>query len=487
MFDKLKELTKDTAIYGISTMIGRFLNFILVPFYTNIFVPGDYGIVMIVYSYIAILNIFFIYGMDAAFLKYAAFKDIGDDKDNFSTPYISVFLTSIFFSGLLILLNKPVTGWIGIPVEYASVIILSSVILFVDGNAVIPFLKLRLERKAKQFAAIKVHNILLNIILNVVLIVVLKWGIEAIFISNLIASLLSLVLVSPTITKYFKLSFHKVLFKRLFRFGIPYLPAGIGIMLVQVVDVPILEKLTDLDTVGVYKANYKLGIFMMLFVNMFQYAWQPFFLQNAKEENAKQMFSKVMTYFSIVGFTLLILLSLFVDDIVRINFGGFSIIGSQYWNGLDIVPIILLGYLFNGFYVVFSAGIYIEEKSMYAPIVAGVGAITNIVSNILLIPHFNIMGAAFATLISYAVMAFGYYLVTQKYYRIDYEYGRLFKLILVGTVIAVLYYVLKSLDEINLLIKSAIFIVYVIIVFRFIADQSEIKILVEKLIKKRTN
>ncbi len=487
MFDKLKELTKDTAIYGISTMIGRFLNFILVPFYTNIFAPGDYGIVMIVYSYIAILNIFFIYGMDAAFLKYAAFKDIGDDKDNFSTPYISVFITSIFFSGLLILINRPVTGWIGIPVEYASVIILSSVILFVDANAVIPFLKLRLERKAKQFAAIKVLNILLNIILNVVLIVVLRWGIEAIFISNLIASLLSLVLVSPTITKYFKFSFHKALFKRLFRFGIPYLPAGIGIMLVQVVDVPILERLTDLDTVGVYKANYKLGIFMMLFVNMFQYAWQPFFLQNAKEENAKQMFSKVMTYFSIVGFTLLILLSLFVDDIVRINFGGFSIIGSQYWNGLDIVPIILLGYLFNGFYVVFSAGIYIEEKSMYAPIVAGVGAITNIVSNILLIPHFNIMGAAFATLISYAVMAFGYYLVTQKYYRIDYEYGRLFKLVIVGTVIAVLYYVLKSLDEINLLIKSAIFIVYVIIVFRFIADQSEIKILIEKLIKKRTN
>ncbi len=487
MFDKLKELTKDTAIYGISTMIGRFLNFILVPFYTNIFAPGDYGIVMIVYSYIAILNIFFIYGMDAAFLKYASFKDIGDDKDNFSTPYISIFITSIIFSSVLILLNRPVTGWIGIPVEYASVIILSSIILFVDVNAVVPFLKLRLERKAKQFAAIKVLNILLNIILNVVLIVVLKWGIEAIFISNLIAALLSLILVSPTITKYFKLSFHKALFKRLFRFGIPYLPAGIGIMLVQVVDVPILERLTDLDTVGVYKANYKLGIFMMLFVNMFQYAWQPFFLQNAKEENAKQMFSKVMTYFSIVGFTLLILLSLFVDDIVKVNFGGFSIIGSQYWNGLDIVPIILLGYLFNGFYVVFSAGIYIEEKSMYAPIVAGVGAITNIVSNILLIPHFNIVGAAFATLISYAVMAFGYYLVTQKYYRIDYEYGRLFKLILVGTLIAVLYYVLKSLNEINLLIKSVIFIVYVIIVFRFITDQSEIKILKEKLIKKRTN
>jgi len=485
MFDKLKELTKDTAIYGISTMIGRFLNFILVPFYTNIFSPGDYGIVILVYSYIAILNIFFIYGMDAAFLKYAAFKDIGDDKDNFSTPYISVFITSVFFSGLIILLNNTITQSIGVPLNYSSIIILSSVIIFVDANAVIPFLKLRLERKAKQFAAIKVANILLNILLNVVLIVGMGWGIEAIFISNLTASLLSLLLVSPTVIRFFKLSFHKVLFKRLLKFGIPYLPAGIAIMLVQVVDVPILERLTSLDTVGIYKANYKLGIFMMLFVNMFQYAWQPFFLQNAKEENAKQMFSKVMTYFSIVGFTMLITLSLFIDDIVKINFGGFSIIGSQYWSGLEIVPIILLGYLFNGFFVVFSAGIYIEEKSIYAPIVAGAGAVTNIISNLLLIPAFGIMGAAFATLISYGVMAFGYFLVTQKYYKIDYEFTRLMKLFVLVLFIGASYYFLRSNDELNLFVKLAMLIVYVSILFKFIIDPVELRMLKEKLIKQR--
>jgi O-antigen/teichoic acid export membrane protein len=485
MFDKLKELTKDTAIYGISTMIGRFLNFILVPFYTNIFSPGDYGIVIIVYSYIAILNIFFIYGMDAAFLKYAAFKDIGDDKDNFSTPYISVFITSVFFSGLIIVLNNTITQSIGVPLNYSSLIILSSVILFVDANAVIPFLKLRLERKAKQFAAIKVANILLNILLNVILIVGMGWGIEAIFISNLTASLLSLVLVSPTIMRFFKFRFHKVLFNRLLKFGLPYLPAGIAIMLVQVVDVPILERLTDLDTVGIYKANYKLGIFMMLFVNMFQYAWQPFFLQNAKEENAKQMFSKVMTYFSIVGFTMLIILSLFIDDIVKINFGGFSIIGAQYWSGLEIVPIILLGYLFNGFYVVFSAGIYIEEKSIYAPIVAGAGAVTNIVSNLLLIPAFGIMGAAFATLISYGVMALGYFLVTQKYYRIDYEYLRLLKLFILVFLIGISYYFLRSTDELNVFVKLAMLIVYVSILFKFIIDPTELRMLKEKLIKQR--
>lgn len=485
MFDKLKELSKDTAIYGISTMIGRFLNFILVPFYTNIFSPDDYGIVIIIYSYLAILNIIFIYGLDSAFLKYAAFKDIGDDKDNFSTPYISVLVTSLIFSSIIILLGNNITSWIEIPSGYVNLIYFSSAIVFVDSIAVLPFLKLRLEREAKKFAAIKILNIVANIILNVVLIVILKWGIVAIFISNLIASVLSLAMVSPTIVKYFKISFHLMLFKRLIRFGLPYLPAGLAIMLVQVIDVPILKKLTDLSTVGVYKANYKLGIFMMLFVNMFHYAWQPFFLQNAKEKNAKQMFSKVMTYFTLTGTTLLVILTLFIDDIVKINFWGFSILGYEYWSGLNIVPIILLGYLFNGFYVIFSAGIYIEEKTIYAPIVAGAGAVANIVSNLLLIPYFNILGAAFATLISYAVMALGYYIVTQKYYRIEYEYTRLFKMFLLTCFIGLSYYFLRNTGELNLLVKIAMLIVYTSILLRFITDQKELKTLKEKLINRK--
>jgi len=418
MKEKLKELTKDTAIYGISTMLGRFLNFILVPFYTNVFSPADYGVVILIYSYIALFNIIFIYGMDAAFLKYAAFKDIGDEKDNFSTPYFSVLLTSIFIGGMLIFLQKPIAEFVELKSNLNYIITLTALILFVDANVVIPFLKLRLEKKAKLFSLIKILSIVFNITLNVFLILKLKWGIEAIFISNLAASVLSFLLLTPTILKNIKFSFHKVLFNRLLKFGLPYLPAGLGMMLVQVIDAPILEKLTDVDTVGIYKANYKLGIFMMLFVNMFQYAWQPFFLTNAKEENAKELFSKVLIYFTIIGSLMLVLLSLFISDIVQINLFGYSIIGSKFWEGLYIVPVILLAYLFNGLYVVFSAGIYIEEKSIYAPLVAGLGALTNIVANYILIPQLNIMGAALATLLSYIVMASGYYIVTQRFYKI---------------------------------------------------------------------
>ena len=484
MKEKLKELTKDTAIYGISTMLGRFLNFLLVPFFTNVFLPAEYGVVNILYAYIAVFNIIFMYGMDSAFLKYAAFKDIGDEKENFSTPYISVFVTSVVFVSLIVLFRNSIAVFLEVDADKIYLIVLSAFILFFDANVVIPFLKLRLERKAKLFSFLKVINILINIILNVFLIVKLKWGIEAIFVSNLAASVFTLLFIIPTIVKNFRFCFHKKLFKRLLKFGLPYFPAGIAVMLVQVIDVPILQKLTDLKTVGIYKANYKLGIFMMLFVNMFQFAWQPFFLNNAKEENAKELFSKVLTYFSIVGSLILIILSLFISDIVKINIAGFSIIGSNYWGGLYIVPVILFAYFFNGLYVVFSAGIYIEEKSIYAPIVAGLGAITNVVANYLLIPSLNIMGAALATLASYFVMAAGYYIVTQKFYKINYEYSKLAKIALSTIIIGAVYYWLLSAELLNIYYKILLALIYIAYILLYVFEKSEMNFIKTKLLRR---
>jgi len=485
MFDKLKELTKDTAIYGISTMVGRFLNFLLVPLYTNIFPPADYGIIQLIYAYIAILNIVFIYGLDSAYLKFAVFKDIGDEKDNFSTPYIAVFATSLLI-GFIIVINTEVIGTsLSIPSEYHYLIYLAAAILFLDANVVIPFLKLRLDRKAKIFSLYKIINISVNIFLNVYLILFLHWSIEAIMISNLIASAVSLMLLSFTIIKNFKLKFHSALFKRLLKFGLPFLPAGFAVMLVQVIDVPILEKLTDLKTVGIYKANYKLGIFMMLFVSMFQFAWQPFFLQNSKEPNAKEMFSKVLTYFTLVGSIILIILSLFITDLAHLRIAGFSLIGSQYWAGLQIVPIILLAYLINGMYSVFSAGIYIEEKSIYVPFITGTGALINVVVNFLLIPVLNITGAALATLASYIIMALGYYYVTQKFYKVEYELKRIGHIFIAVFIIGILFYYLSSIDSLFFSYKMILLILFALYIYFVAVNRNEINLIKKKFAESR--
>ena len=487
MFEKIKQLTKDTAIYGVSTIVGRFLTFLLVPFYTNIFLPDEYGIIANLYIFIAILNIIYIFGMDAAYLKFASNKTIASEKDNFSTPYLSVMIVSILVSLLIILLGGQINSLLEVPKHYSHLLYYTSLILLIDALAVIPFVKLRIERKAKKFATVKIINILTNVFFNITLVLYFKWGIEAVLISNLIASAAALIILLPDILKNIRPVINLSLLKRLIKFGLPYLPAGLGSMLIQGIDRPILTNMTDLHTVGIYNANYKLGIFMMLFVNMFQYAWQPFFLQQAEEKDAKIIFSKVLTYFTFAASIILVFVSLYIDDIAKFNFFGITLIGSLYWSGLVIVPIILFGYLFNGLYVVFTAGIYIEEKSIYVPLITGIGAAVNIVVNLLLIPSFGIMGAALATLASYIVIAAGLYIVTQKFYKIEYESAKMIGIFVTILLTGVIYYWLRSIDALNLFYKSFIMIFFVLISSLIAFDKNELSILKKKIFKKQTD
>jgi len=480
MIEKLKELTKDTAIYGISTIVGRFLGFLLVPFYTNFIAPDEYGIFAYIYAYIAFLNIVYIYGLDAAFLKYTSVASKEEKKDTFSTPFIFVTLTSIVFSAVIYFTQDSLKMILNIPESYSYLIYFVIFILLFDTLALIPFSDLRLERKALKFATIKILNIILNLTLNIVLITYYDLGIKAIFISNVIASGFSLAALMPDIVRKFKAVVNISVLKKMLRFGLPYLPASIAAMIVQVIDRPILRSLADDTTLGIYQANYKLGIFMMLFVSMFQYAWQPFFLTNAKEKNAKEIFSKVLTLFAIAGAVILVSLSLFVEEIAKIEvYNGHTIIGKEYLGGVVIVPIILFGYYFHGFYVNFNAGLYIEEKTKYFPAVTGIGALVNIIVNFTLIPVWGITGAALATLASYFVMALGLFAVSQYVYKIEYEYGKLFKIFLLIIVVASAYYYLLASGELNIINKIALLLgfLFLMLLFRVVKKSELILVL----------
>jgi O-antigen/teichoic acid export membrane protein len=195
-------------------------------------------------------------------------------------------------------------------------------------------------------------------------------------------------------------------------------------MALQIVDRPIVKALTNSSTLGVYQLNYRLGIAMMLIVGMFDYAWRPFFLTNARDPEAKSLFSKVFTYFILIMLLMFLGVSFFVEDLVRIEFFGKHFFHPDYWVGVSIVPWILLAYVFNGAYVVFLAGAYLEKKTKFLPFITGLGALVNIGVNILLIPLMGIMGAALATLASYAIMAIAMYFASQKFYQIQYEWSK---------------------------------------------------------------
>jgi len=485
MFDKLKQLSKDTAIYGVSTIVGRFLNFLLVPFYTNIFLPAEYGIITNVYAFIAILNIIFIYGMDAAYLRFAKDNELGDEKNIFSTPYFAVAAFSLIVSLLIILIKNPLADSLAVPENYNYLFYLVASILFADALAVIPFIRLRIERKAKKFAAFKIINILTNVTLNLYLILKLKMGIEAVFISNLAASVLTYFLLIPSVLKLLNFKFHINIFKRMVKFGLPYLPAGLGSILIQVIDRPIMEHLTDLTTLGIYQANHKLGIFMMLFVSMFQYAWQPFFMQESKSEDAKKIFSKVLTYFTLAASVILVVLSLFIEDIIKLEIFGRTIIGPDYWSGVIVVPVILFAYIFNGIYVVFTAGIYIKEKSIYVPLITGAGAAVNIISNFILIPVAGMMGAAISVVLSYIVMAGGLYFVTQKFYYIEYELKKIALIFFLIFLFGFVYYYLYFNNQLVLIYKFMLLIFFMISLYLFVFSKDEITFVKNKFLKNK--
>lgn len=439
MLDKIKSLSKQTLIYGTSTIIGRFLNFILVPFYTNVFPPSDYGVVAIIFAYIAFLNVVYTLGFEAGYFRFASSNEIGTEKQNFSHPFITIVGNSAVFSLVIILFSGQLAELVGL--KSPLIIIYSAFILFFDAIGLVPFAYLRLKNKAKLFATIKLVNIVVNVGLNLLLILVYKFGLEAIFISNLVSSVVTIIILLPVIVKNLSFSYNKQLFSELRRFSLPYLPAGLASMVVQVIDKPIMQYLTGLQTVGVYNANYKLGIFMMLIVAMFDYAWRPFFLNNAKDPGAKQLFAKVMTIFVGASSLFFILLTFTIDKLIEVPlpFKGY-LIGPKYWQGVIIVPTVLFSYIFLGIYVNLLAGIYIEKKSKYLPMISGVGALLNLIACFALIPSITIMGGAAATLLSYVAMAVFTYIIVQKFYPVKYEFGKIAAILFVDIIAMGMFY-----------------------------------------------
>jgi len=472
MLQQIKRLGTETAIYGIGTVAGRFLNFILVPFYTNVLAPAEYGIVAYLYSLIAFTNILYWYGMEAAYFKFAtdtrspAGSSTGPKWDHssprayFSTPFIAMVGTSLLLSVIVFLSRGTISSWIGIPPQHDVLISYTAGILVLDAVAVIPFAFLRLARMVKMFAWVKFLSILTNVLLNIVLLLKYQAGVEGIFLSGLIASGVTLLMLVPVIVGEFRPRFDGKMLRAMLRFCLPTVPAGLALMALQVVDRPILRALTDDSTVGIYQANYRLGIFMMIAVSVYDYAWRPFFFSHASDPDAKKMFARVMTYVVLALSMIFFAFTFFLPDIVRVDFGGYNFIHPKYWEGLGIVPVVMMGYIFLGISTNLSAGIYIRKKTHYLPMINVTGAVANVALNFLLIPKFGIIGAAWATLLAYLAMAVVLYIVVEKVYPVEYEKDRLWKIFDVAALFLVVYHFLPLDSVWSLPVKLVLFVAY---------------------------
>lgn len=495
MFDRIKRLGAETAVYGVSTILGRFLTFLLTPLYANVLPPADLGMVATVFAYIAFLNVLYNYGMDSAFMKHVSLSDGKDEespesndhssrtvaphgkraKEVFTTAFISVLGTSFLFSAFIVLSASLLTNVIHVPESHGAIIPYAAAILFLDAVTLVPFASLRMEGKARRFAAIRIAGIAANVVCTVLFLVRDNMGIDGIFLAGVISSALTVVLLIPTIGKNLHFTFPPGLYRALVSFGLPMVPAGLAGMAIQVIDRPILEALTDKATVGIYQANYRLGIFMMLVVSMIDFAWKPFFFNHSNDPDARKIFARVLTYVVLLMAILFVILGLFLEDIVTAPlFLGYSILPEAYWVGMSIIPIVMLGYMFLGVAGIFSAGLYITKKTSMLPLATFTGAAVNIGANFLFIPMFGIMGAAVATLLSYAAMAAMMYTMSARVYSVQYEFGRILK---IGGAVAIVFLLHALLLPLDIALVGKFFLVILfgglMVIMKF-GDPSEI-------------
>ncbi len=443
----IKRLAGETAVYGLGTMVPRFLNYLLVPLYTiYVFTEAEYGQVTLLYSYVAILLVLLTFGMETAFFRYA--NKLQDSGRVFNTATTSILLVSVIFVALIFSFTDFVANLIQYPSnrEYVRIIAL---IIALDAITSIPFAYLRFKNKALKFSSVRIISVFITISLNLLFLVVVPgyYGssytelpiyrstnlVTFVFIANLIGSFSTLVMLINEF-RSFKFQIDKLLLAKMLKYGLPVLLISLSFMVTEVADKILLKYLlpdkADADSqLGIYGACYKLAIIMMLFIQMFRYAAEPFFFSEAKKKDAKRTYSKVMTLF--VAFTWFIFL------LVTLNINLFKyFIGEAFWPGLVVVPIILSAKLLLGVFYNLSVWYKLTNKTLYGAIIAVTGGLITIVLNIILIPGFGFIGSAWANFSSYFVILIMSYFWGRKIYKVNYETGK----ILFYTIIAIVLY-----------------------------------------------
>jgi O-antigen/teichoic acid export membrane protein len=427
-----KSLFKQTAIYGLATVLPRMFSFLLVPLYTDLLPKAAYGKVSIIFAGMIFFNVILAYGMETAFFRF--YNKETDKKTVVETSTVSIFWSTILFLFPALLFQNTIAQWSGIEVQYVTYTIW---ILVLDALVIIPFSQLRANQRPMYYAIIKIGNVVINLTLNLFFLLYLPqiakahpdgfmaslysedFQIGYIFLSNIVASLMTFLALSPN---YFqvKWQFDFDLWKRMMRYGLPILVAGIAFAINEQFDKILLAKLLPADIaeseVGVYSACYKLGLFMVLFRTAYTLGIEPFFFSHADKENATQTYATVTKYFVIFGSFILLAVIVFADVLKYL-----MIRDSSYWEAMKVVPLIILANFFLGIYTNLSVWYKLIDKTHIGAYISIVGAIITLVLNFLLIPTMSYYGSAIATIAAYGSMMFISYYFGNKYYPIPYD------------------------------------------------------------------
>ena len=486
----IKEVFSHTAIYGVGIMLNKFLSFLLIPIYTFYFSPADMGLYNLIQSLWLFIILIYVYGMETSFIKF--FIDAKEEErkaEIFSTSVLLITLTSLIFSGILYLLSGSISSLIGFDnIEKGKYLIrILSILLFFDTISRFPLLLLRAELKAKMYFYLSVSTLVINLLFNVVFIVFLKLNVEAILYSYIISVIYTLIAGMLITRKFFSLKFSLKKAKELVAYGNKFIYFGLFLLLIDISDRFFLKYYFDESIVGIYSASYRLGTVMSLAIAAFRFSWTPYFLNLERNPENKKIISEIFTYFVFAGLFLFLFFAFFTEPIVKFSIGGYTLLDSKYYSGLVIIPVILLSYFFSGLFSNLNVVPFYANKTSILLLISLEGLILNVILNVILIPEFQMLGAAYSTLITYAVMFLHVYYLSQKLYKIKYEWRGILILSVFSLILFFIYYYIQNYLFIETIFKIGI---YILLLVAFLAISSLFKIVkisnVKLLIKRDT-
>jgi O-antigen/teichoic acid export membrane protein len=478
----IKKFAGQTAIYGFSSVITRFLNFFLTPVYVGLYSPKVYGIFSVMYSWASMLNALLAFGMETTYFRYLN-KYENDKQKVYNNTFFTVSLMALVFLLFTFLFVDDIAAWMQrgkvYDPDYARYIKYFIYILVADALAVIPFAKVRADGRPIRYSLIKFVNILTFIGFNLLFIFVfpliikegwfgaeylIGWYREGwvgyVFISNLIASLLTLLLLVPELLKL-TFTYDISLVREMFLYSLPVLIANISFIINENIDKIFLGQLLPPaiadQEVGIYAACYKIAVFLSIFINAFRLGAEPFFFSHAKSKNATETYARIMNYFVIAISLIFVLLVANIELLKYFVTGKNAAEQALYWSGLRVVPILLFGYVSLGIYINLSIWYKLSDQTRYGLYISGIGAILTIILNIIFIPEYSYMASAWISLTAYTVMMVLSYVWGQRNYPIPYNLKK--NIIYLLSSVCIVFVAFVVFDR-NLLIGNALFLIF---------------------------
>jgi len=472
---KMQKLAKETAIYGVSSILGKFMNWLLVPLYSYVLSsPADYGIVANLYAWTALLLVALTYGMETGFFRFAN-KNSEMAPKVYGNALISVGTTSIVFAILTIVFSARIATFLGYP-EHPEFIAMLGAVVAMDAFGSIPFAYLRFKSRPVKFAALKLLMIFTNIFFNIFFLVVCPWlmksnpnliswfynpdyGVGYVFVANVIQTVVVTLALVPDILKA-QFKFDAVLLKQILRYSLPLLVLGVAGIMNQTLDKIIFPYLIDdpvlaKSELGIYSACFKISMVMMMFTQAFRYAYEPFIFAQHKDKNSKAAYADAMKFFIIFSYLIFLGMVFYLDFLQYL-------IRSDYRPGLRVIPIVLFSYIFQGIFFNLSLWYKLSDKTMYGAWFSVAGVVITLLINLIFVPDYSYIASAWAAFASYFAMMLISYFYGQKHMPINYDLKAISKYTLLALGLYGISLLINTpLVSINILLKTLLLAIYV--------------------------